>query len=187
MDAIPGAVSRSDLLVPDARIAYEPNSDDVTDLVPDLAQEVYLKLVQHDGRILRSFRGTTEFSVMTFLSSVSWSVVQDHQRAVNSARRQQGQVVSIESVRPVEVSAAASHASPASDSSPFDRIVRLIDIERVIQDEPDRKNARRNALIFKLHFFDEFQASEIAQFPGFGLTRSGVETIIARFRKRFES
>ena len=54
--------------------------DDVAGIVPDLAQEVYLRLVQHDGRILRSFRGTTEFSVMAFLARISASVVQDHQR-----------------------------------------------------------------------------------------------------------
>src|SRR5438874_8877391 len=44
--------------------------DDATDVVPDLAQEVYLRLVQHDGRILRAFRGTTEFSVMAFLARI---------------------------------------------------------------------------------------------------------------------
>jgi DNA-directed RNA polymerase specialized sigma24 family protein len=159
--------------------------DDVADLVPDLAQEVYLKLVQHDGRVLRGFRGTTEFSVMAFLARVSSSVVQDHQRAANSGKRH-GQVVPIESLRDIDQGGIALHGSPASDS-PFNTILRLIDIEKVIQEEPDRKNARRNALIVKLHFLDEFQASEIAQFPGFGLTKSGVETIIARFRKRFES
>src|SRR5215469_9392764 len=37
--------------------------EDAADIVPDLAQEVYLRLVQYDGRILRGFRGTTEFSV----------------------------------------------------------------------------------------------------------------------------
>src|ERR1051326_6232317 len=49
--------------------------DDVADIVPDLAQEVYLKLVQHDGRVLRSFKGTTEFSVRAFLAKISASVV----------------------------------------------------------------------------------------------------------------
>ena len=160
--------------------------DDVADLVPDLAQEVYLKLVQHDGRVLRGFRGTTEFSVMAFLARVSSSVVQDHQRAANSGKRH-GQVVPIDSLRDIDQGGVALHGLPPADSSPFNTILRLIDIEKVIQEEPDRKNARRNALIVKLHFLDEFQASEIAQFPGFGLTKSGVETIIARFRKRFES
>jgi DNA-directed RNA polymerase specialized sigma24 family protein len=56
--------------------------DDAADVVPDLAQEVYLRLVQHDGRILRSFRGSTEFSVMAFLARISATVVRDYQRRI---------------------------------------------------------------------------------------------------------
>src|SRR5713226_5152354 len=61
--------------------------DDTADVVPDLAQEVYVRLVQHDGRILRTFRGTTEFSVMAFLARISSSVVQDYQRREASDKR----------------------------------------------------------------------------------------------------
>src|SRR5204862_6540254 len=61
--------------------------DDAADVVPDLAQEVYLRLVQHDGRILRAFRGITEFSVMAFLAKISASVVRDHQRTRASDKR----------------------------------------------------------------------------------------------------
>src|SRR2546428_13982862 len=50
--------------------------EDTSDVVPDLAQEVYLRLVQHNGRGLRSFRGTTEFSELGFLGRISSSVVQ---------------------------------------------------------------------------------------------------------------
>src|SRR5262249_55715843 len=128
--------------------------EDVTGIVPDLAQEVYLRLVQRDGRILQSFRGTTEFSVMAFLARISLSVVQDYQRAANSEKRR-GQVVPIDSVRPTE---------HASNSSAMTTLARLIDVEKAIQADPDRKNARRNVLIFKLHYVDGFQASEIAKF-----------------------
>src|SRR5215467_9306881 len=72
--------------------------DDAANIVPDLAQEVYLRLVQHDGRILRSFRGTTEFSVMAFLARISSSVVQDHHRQIGSEKRR-GQVVPIDSAK----------------------------------------------------------------------------------------
>src|SRR5262249_50435152 len=44
---------------------------DVSSIVLDLTQEVYLKLVQHDGRVLQSFKGATEFSVRAFLAKVS--------------------------------------------------------------------------------------------------------------------
>src|SRR5437667_12210824 len=66
--------------------------DDAAGIVPDLAQEVYLRLVQHDGRILRSFRGTTEFSALAFLSRISAAVVHDYQRHSNRDKRG-GQVV----------------------------------------------------------------------------------------------
>src|SRR5215472_13306523 len=90
--------------------------DDAADVVPDLAQEVYLRLVQNDGRILQSFRGTTEFSVMAFLARIASSVVQDHQRAAASDKRR-GQVVPIEAARAAEMSGTASTDSPEFDST----------------------------------------------------------------------
>jgi RNA polymerase sigma factor (sigma-70 family) len=159
--------------------------EDVADIVPDLAQEVYLRLVQNDGRILRSYRGTTEFSVMAFLARISSSVVQDYQRAANSEKRR-GQVIPIDSLRASELQGASS-GSPATDANHWNTVARLMDVEKAIAGDPDRKNARRNVLIFKLHHVDGFQASEISRFPGFGLSKSGVETILSRLKKRFEA
>jgi RNA polymerase sigma factor (sigma-70 family) len=158
--------------------------DDAADIVPDLAQEVYLRLVQHDGRILRSFRGTTEFSVMAFLARIAATVVQDHQRHMTSDKRR-GQVVPIDSVKADET--RGSKGSDAEfDPKALSAILSWIDIERIVEGEPDRKNARRNALIFKLHYVDGFEAGEIARYPGFELTKSGVETILSRLRKRIQ-
>jgi DNA-directed RNA polymerase specialized sigma24 family protein len=159
--------------------------DDISDIVPDLAQEVYVRLVQHDGRILRSFRGATEFSVMAFLARVSSSVVQDHQRQMSSEKRR-GLVVSIDSVKAGDAAGFRPTESPEFDSSVLTSLLSWIDIERIVEGDPDRKNARRNALIFKLHYIDGFEAGEIARFPGFDLTKSGVETILARLRKRIQ-
>ena len=61
-------------------LRFRSIQEDVTEIVPDLAQDVYMKLVQHDGRVLRSFRGETEFSAMAFLAKISASVVQDYHR-----------------------------------------------------------------------------------------------------------
>src|SRR5437867_8049436 len=77
--------------------------DDTADVVPDLAQEVYLRLVQHNGRVLRSFRGTTEFSVMAFLGRISSSVVQDYQRQLATEKRR-APIIPIESAKLGELS-----------------------------------------------------------------------------------
>src|SRR5581483_11852180 len=108
--------------------------DDTADLVPDLAQEVYLRLVQHDGRILRGFRGTTEFSVMAFLARISSSVVQDYQRANNTDKRR-AQVIPIDSLRASELQ-GASAGSPSTDASHWNTVARLMDVEKAIAADP---------------------------------------------------
>ena len=159
--------------------------DDAADVVPDLAQEVYLRLVQHDGRILRTFRGATEFSVMAFLARISATVVQDYQRQIGSTKRG-GQVVSIDRTKVAEREETGASETSDLDSGAFSSILSWIDVERVVDADPDRKHAGRNALIFKLHYVDGFTSTEIAGFPGFELTKSGVDTILARLRKRIQ-
>src|SRR5881409_2423870 len=120
--------------------------DDTCDVVPDLAQEVYLRLVQHDGRVLRSFKGTTEFSVRAFLARISASVVQDYQRHIGSDKRG-AQVIPIDYATTGELNRRKPVDRPEVDSDRLSSILSWIDMERVVEGDSDRKNARRNALI----------------------------------------
>ena len=122
---------------------------------------------------------------MAFLARISASVVRDHQRRVASGKRS-AQVVPIELAQAAEQSGKKSADSPEFDSSQLSSILSWIDIERVVDGDPDQKNARRNALIFKLHYIDGFESGEISHFPGFELTTSGIETILTRLRKRIQ-
>jgi DNA-directed RNA polymerase specialized sigma24 family protein len=159
--------------------------DDVSGIVPDLAQEVYVRLVRRDGHALRSFRGPTEFSVMAFLARFCSNVVSDHFQSQATLRRK-AQVISIDEARAREGRDAAAGRASELDTSSLSSILTWIDVERIVEGDSDRKNARRNALIFKLHHIDGLSAVEIARFPGFELTRGGVETILARLRKRIQ-
>jgi RNA polymerase sigma factor (sigma-70 family) len=159
--------------------------EDATGIVPDLAQEVYLRLVQHESQALRSFKGTTEFSVRAFLAKISASVVSDYQRTATSGKRS-AQIIPIDYARSVETSGRRSADVPQSDSSQLGSILSRIDMDRVVGGDPDRKNAGRNALIFQLHYINGFDSAEIAGFPGFGLTQSGVQAVLARLRKRIQ-
>src|SRR5438046_4991195 len=96
--------------------------DDTTDVVADLAQEVYVRLVQRDGQALRSFRGTTEFSVMAFLARISSSVVQDHQRQLMTEKRR-ANVVPIETAKAGEMAGARSTDAAGLDSRSEERRV----------------------------------------------------------------
>jgi len=161
-------------------LKFHSRREDVTALVPELAQEVYVRLVQNNGSMLRSFRGETDLSVSSFLARACTYVVADHLRHDESAKRR-GNVVSIEEVR--EMIDASKHNY---DELNVGAILNWIDIEKLIAKDPDRKNAQRNAIIFKLHFIDGLTTGEIADFSGFDLKESGVEAVILRLRKRIK-
>jgi DNA-directed RNA polymerase specialized sigma24 family protein len=166
-------------------LRFRSIKEDAAGIVPDLTQEVYLRLVQHDGRVLRFFKGTTEFSVRAFLARISASVVHDHRKHAGRDKRV-AQVVPIDSARAAESAGKKSLDIPDFDRSRLSSILSWIDMERVIEGEPDQRNARRNALIFQLHYINGFDSAEIARFPGFGLTRSGIQAILTRLRKRLQ-
>jgi RNA polymerase sigma factor (sigma-70 family) len=159
--------------------------DEEAGIVADLGQEVYLRLLQHEGRILKDFRGDTEYSVMALLGRISANVVTDYHRHITSERRR-GQVVPIDFVEAAERGEKSLTESREFDASSLTAILSWIDVQRIVEADPDQKNARRNALIFKLHYIDGFSSAEIARVPGFELTKSGVDTILARLRKRIQ-
>jgi DNA-directed RNA polymerase specialized sigma24 family protein len=85
-----------------------------------------------------------------------------------------------------EATGRVSTDVPEFDSSQMSTILSWIDMERVIEGDSDQKNARRNALIFQLHYINGFESGEIANFEGFGLSKSGVQAILARLRQRIQ-
>lgn len=154
-------------------------SDDVQELVSDLGQEVYLRLLQNDGETLKSFRGETDFSVMALLGRIAVSVVADHFRKTNAGRRSPGAVVSIDEAK--EMTESSTYKGEELDIA---SILSWIDVERIVAADPDRKNAQRNALIFKLHYIDGFSPAEISRFRVFDLKADGIESVLSRVRKR---
>ena len=161
-------------------LKYHSKHEDVDQLVADLGQEVYVRLVQNEGRLLRSFRGDSDISVMGFFARVCAGVVTDHLRREFGKQRSRDNVVSIEEVREM----AEARRTPDRNELDFESIISVIDMEKVIANDPDVKNGQRNALIFQLHYKDGLTAKEIAGFRVFDLNTSGVEAVLVRLRKR---
>ena len=157
------------------------HQDEIREIVLDLAQEVYVRLVQNEGRMLQSFRGQTDFAVKAFLARIATSVVSDHFRYL-AAEKRQAQVISIDHAR--EMVESSRVEGKDLDSPAIGALLSWIDVERVLEGDRDRRHATRNLLIFKLHYIDGFTASELAAFPGFSLSVSGIEAVLSRMRKR---
>jgi RNA polymerase sigma-70 factor, ECF subfamily len=142
----------------------------------DWTQEVFKKLVQNDGHVIRSFRGATEGSVKAFLASIALSIVIDQLRAQNALRRK-GQAVPLEQLE----EAGSSRGDPLA---PFSALLELIDVEKALRTDQESKNPDRDLMIFKLHFVEGLSAREIASIPSLNLTASGSEKVLSRVRER---
>ncbi len=143
----------------------------------DITQDVYLRMLDNDGRMLRSFKGDTDFSVRAFLSRVVVNVVSDHYRKSQAEKRRPAEIISIEDARHQgrDLVGEAVEMDIAS-------ILSWIDVERLLDSESDRRNAARNVLLFKLHHVDGFSVQEIASFPGFGLKETAIRDALHQMR-----
>jgi len=155
-------------------------SEDVNSTAAEIAQDVYLRMIQNDGRMLRSFRGSTDRSVLAFLARVAMNVVTDHHRREQTEKRQHGQIISIDEARKIE------DTSGVSSEINLTALLSWIDVQKLIDADSDRKNAARNILILKLHLIEGFSAEEIAEYPGFNLTASGVRMVVLRLKARLQ-
>jgi len=146
------------------------------DLVCDLLQDVYLRLLQNNGRAMSGFRGETDFSVFAFLGRMAMGVVSDYYRSQGAGKRRPAEIISIDEARRRE--------EAGSSQQDFDvtSILSWIDVKRLIESEPDRRNATRNVLIFKLHYVEGLTVREISQYPGFDLKEPAIEVILKNLR-----
>lgn len=150
------------------------------DLICDLVQDVYFRLLQNNGRVMSGFRGESDFSVFAFLGRTAMGVVSDFYRAQQADKRQTAEIISIEEARRRE-----KHASTTDDLE-VSSILSWIDVRRLVESEPDRRNATRNVLIFKLHYIEGLTMREISQYPGFDLSESAVEKILKNLRAQLK-
>jgi RNA polymerase sigma factor (sigma-70 family) len=147
-----------------------------SDLVCDLVQQVYVRLLLNNGRAMSGFREETDFSVLAFLGRMSMSAVSDHFRPQQAGKRT-AEIISIDEARRVE------EDKPAPDLD-VTAILSWIDVGRLIESETDRRNATRNVLIFKLHYLEGLTVREISSYPGFDLTESSIEVILKNLREQ---
>ena len=107
-------------------------------------------------------------------------VVSDYYRARQAGKRQTAEIVSIDQARQQE------ERSNTAEELDVTSILSWIDVQRLVESEPDRRNATRNVLIFKLHYVEGLTVREISQYPGFDLTESAIEIILKNLRAQLK-
>ena len=143
-------------------------------VVDDIVQEVFLKLCEHERRILREFRPRGEDSFLALLRVVAASVANDYFRRQRSEKRG-GKVATM------VLDEESSNVVPvASEKDPeVQRVVLFSELDHKLRSAPG-STAERDRTIFWLYYLQGLTADEIARLPTSGLSAKGVESALRR-------
>jgi RNA polymerase sigma-70 factor, ECF subfamily len=133
------------------------------ELVDDLVQDTFLKLCNHDFRILRNFRTGDTIALRAYLKTIAGSVVMDHFRS-----NKPGRSVDLDAV-------AATLASSDGMSGDLERKLLLARVQKCLEGEEPR-----NRQIFWLYHRQGLTPRAISVLSGIGMGMGGVETAIYR-------
>lgn len=158
------------------------------ELVDDLTQEVFVRLVDGDRRAMSRFHGRSEHSATTYLSAIAVNLVRDHFKKLRSMKNPKATASLSSLAQPEESSGGASHPRAfLSDGPGPERFVASSEIReriRAVVDElsPRGTTSARDRLIFQLFFIEGLTVDEIAANRSIRLSASGVEKCIRRIR-----
>ena len=147
-------------------------------LVDDLTQDTFLKLCDHEYRVLRQFHFEHENSLFGFLKTVAANLVQDYLRKQYSSIHGGGlQEEDLDKVGAM---------IPARTSFAEDTHVQIVisEIQRCLEKElADEPNFYRDIAIFWLYYRYGLTAKAISKVASFGLGTKGVESTLLRLTR----
>lgn len=149
------------------------------EVVSDLLQEIYLRILKDRCAALLRFRGTSEFEAEVYLMHIATSVTIDHLRYQRSLKRR----VRTESLSNILVQEEFQGRRGSAISYYTDELAEN-DVIRVLKRSFWGRNRKRNMLIFLLHFREGLTPREIAEIDFFELKPSTVAHILAEMREK---
>jgi len=159
------------------------------EVVDDLTQEVFVRLLDSDRRALSRFQGRTEQSAYTYLSAIAVNLVRDHFKTLRAHKTPKASASLSSVVREDGPSYSESLVSGGIGPERSVASSELRDEIRAVVDElsPRGSTSARDRLVFQLFFIEGLTVDEIAADRSIRLSSSGVEKCIRRIRKALKS
>lgn len=154
------------------------------DVVEDLVQSVYCRLVEEHCRALKRFEGSHAHSIFKYLATISVNVVIDYFRAIKAEKRPKI-TYSIEEL--VENTGDGFLRNGETERMKHKGVVTADDIERALRKSVGWRHRERDMLIFKLHYLDGLTSEEIINTMGLDITPVAVNSILSRILKKMRS
>jgi RNA polymerase sigma factor (sigma-70 family) len=160
------------------------------DLLEDLVQAVYMRMIRHDRHALTLFKGEYENSIYRYILIISINVVRDHFREVRALKRPNLMYSLDELLSRGAESLLGQERESALFSATTDDSRKLVTAEAI--DDIFRQivkwtNKDRDITVFKLKYYQGLTNKEIAAIKGLQLSPEGVGASISRTLKRLKT
>lgn len=157
------------------------------DLIEDLVQAVYMRLVEDHNRALERFEGEYANSIFQYLSMISINVVRDYFREMRAQKRPKVSYSLDELLETSGDGALHEEARSRLDGQPLGcaREAYTIDeIEQALDKAIIGKNRNRDMLIFKLRYVEGLTLEEITKVMALEISAISVGSILNRIIKK---
>ena len=161
------------------RSGISPSPEDIEDLL----QEVYCKLLDRGGKVLRNCRGGHGNEVNAYLGRVAESVVLDHLRASAAEKRGKDLVIQQRPEQDYEISDLAADRGPSPEERILNREMRNLVLSRC-RKKSSGTSATKDLWMFYLAFLEGWTSREISKYFRSALTPGSVDCALHRLRKR---
>jgi RNA polymerase sigma factor (sigma-70 family) len=178
-NAIRGSVAKTFHLRANQEIDRRAQFPD--DLIEDLVQNVYIRLVEEGNRALNRFAGEHENSIFQYLSIIAINVVRDHFREGKALKRPKLSF-SLDELMENQGDAGILKDAVSIDGSAYggSTSVSIEDIEAAVKSSVSRKHRDRDLLIFKLRYCEGLTLDEIKTAMSLDISPIGIGSILNR-------
>ena len=160
------------------------------DLIEDLVQVVYVRLVEEGNRALDRFEGQHENSIFQYLGIIAMNVVRDHFREAKAQKRPKISYSLDELVENAgdggllkDGAKSINGLITTGGASSFS----LEDLESALKRSVSRRHRDRDALIFKLRYFDGLTLEEIKRTLSLEISPIGIGSILNRIIQKLKT
>ena len=160
------------------------------DLIDDLMQSVYMRLVDEESRAIQSFAGVHDNSIFQYLAMISINVVRDYFREAKAKKRPK-QTYSLDELLEKSGDGVLSRSltshldgTPATNPRP---LVTRDELDHALESAVSDRHRERDILIFKLRYYEGLTLSEITTALGLDLSPVSVGSILNRITVKLKS
>jgi RNA polymerase sigma factor (sigma-70 family) len=157
------------------------------DLIEDLVQTVYVRLIEEGHRALDRFEGEHENSIFRYLGIISMNVVRDYFREAKAQKRPKVSFSLDELLENTGDGGMLKETISDIDGNPVvgsRSAFTIEDIENALRRCVSHRHRDRDALIFKLRYYEGLTLEEIKTALALDISPMGIGSILNRINGR---